>query len=502
MLYLPVFAFSLWAGPDVVVGGVSLMPLLVLLIGNSHLGATLLRVYERPEDRRAYWLFSFWATIPILAAAITGLWIPIVGSLLLTLYLTTVPWHFTGQNYGVALVFLRRRGIEVTPGLKRALWGSFFLSYLLWVVSLHAARPGMAEYAPVQSTGSVYGFLPIGVPLAWLPALGAVLGAAYLGCVVVAIVRMRRAAPLRELAPALLLMLTQFLWFAAPALAKALFRPDQLGPLAQIWAQGSAASTFLWVSLMHSLQYLWITDYYVRKERPGATSSGFLVKSLLAGMAILGFPLLFLSIDGVRAPSWDAGLYVMLGGAINVHHVLMDSVIWKLRHTRIADILIRGAPAEGAAAAPVEPRRRGWIAPVVWASGAVGVALYLAGTFETQLRLQPALQRDDRVTLESSLERLRWMGREDATARARLGYLLWREGDLDAALQQYERSAKKRPQAWVFVSMGRIHEASGDAAAALSAYERAIELDPSSVDALEGAERIRAVLARVGGRSR
>ena len=36
----------------------------------------------------------------------------------------------------------------------------------------------------------------------------------------------------------------------------------------------------------------------------------------------------------------------MIAGALNLHHVMLDSAIWKLRNTRIASILIRGDSRE------------------------------------------------------------------------------------------------------------------------------------------------------------
>ena len=44
-----------------------------------------------------------------------------LGSVLLTVYVTWSPWHFSGQNYGLSVMYLRRRGIPVTPELKRPL---------------------------------------------------------------------------------------------------------------------------------------------------------------------------------------------------------------------------------------------------------------------------------------------------------------------------------------------------------------------------------------------
>ena len=65
LIYLPVLLLSLPAGPNLSIGGFSLMPFLVIFIANTHLGATLLRTYERPQDRHAYRLFAVWVTAAI-----------------------------------------------------------------------------------------------------------------------------------------------------------------------------------------------------------------------------------------------------------------------------------------------------------------------------------------------------------------------------------------------------------------------------------------------------
>ena len=50
-----------------------LLSLGVVLLSASHYGATLVRVYERREDRRAYVLFTVYATLLLLAAFVAGL---------------------------------------------------------------------------------------------------------------------------------------------------------------------------------------------------------------------------------------------------------------------------------------------------------------------------------------------------------------------------------------------------------------------------------------------
>ena len=81
------------------------------------------------------------------------------------------------------------------------------------------------------------------------------------------------------------------------------------------FAGANAAFTFVWMSVLHSIQYLWITDYYVRKERSSGSTPGFLLKSLLAGAALYGLPLLLLSPAALGTLPYDAGLYVLVAGA-------------------------------------------------------------------------------------------------------------------------------------------------------------------------------------------
>lgn len=488
MLYLPFFVLSLIVGPQLLIGSISVIPFLILLFANAHLGATLVRVYSRPEDRRAYRLFSVWASLCIAALVLVGLWVPPIGSVLLTFYLTVVPWHFTGQNYGVSLVFLRRRGIEVTPQLKRYLWLSFFLSYVLWILALHGAQPGTVDYAPLRLQGTQYSFLPLGIPAALLPYLLSVVGVVYVWAISEVATRLVGTVPLRQLAPTFLLMLSQGLWFSAPVIGRYFFEPAQLGPLAGLWAPWNAGSTFLVVSLMHSLQYLWITDYYVRKEQ-GTTTRSFLGRSLLAGMAIFGLPFVLLLPQLGGGPSYEAGLYLMLSGALNIQHVMLDGVIWKLRNTRIASILIAGQQAAPAAAAAAPVAGRGWVGKAVLASGVIGILLAAASEVEHQVGLNPALAGDDPAPLEASLDRLVWTGRDSSIARNRLAALKYKSGDAEGALAEYERSLALRPRADTYLEMGRVLEETGKLDEALAAYEQALALAPDEVDALVAASR-------------
>ena len=130
--YLGVFALLVMAGPWVrgtLPAGT--MMALVVLVSMPHYGATLLRVYEKREERQAYAFFAKYTTILLGLVFVWGLNNVAVGSLLFTIYLTWSPWHYTGQNYGVALMFLSRQGVKVSQPTKRLLYASFVLTYVI-----------------------------------------------------------------------------------------------------------------------------------------------------------------------------------------------------------------------------------------------------------------------------------------------------------------------------------------------------------------------------------
>jgi hypothetical protein len=293
---------------------------------------------------------------------------------------------------------------------------------------------------------------------------------------------MRHLGSARALLPGAAVFLTQGLWFALPVLAKLLLAPEHLGP----FSPGAASFTFIWISLMHGLQYLWITAYFVKKERPGLRTPQFLVRSLFMGTAIYGIPVVVLAPLLAGRVSFDGGLELMLAAALNIHHILLDGVIWKLRNARIARILIRGS---GESMPTARPGRVPWVRALVLASGVVGVAFTLLGAAERRYGVVLASEHGDVERLETAVRRMRWMGRDDAGGRAQLGFLLGERGEAQRAIEEFERSIAIEPNATAWTNIGALRERGGDLEAALEAYDSALALDPDDVAALHYAGR-------------
>ncbi len=444
-------------------------PIAVTLIGLlanvPHYGATIVRVYEGREDRRKYVVFSLYITIALallMVASTRSVWL---SSLLITAYVTWSPWHFAGQNYGLTLMFLRRRGIAVDLTTKRLIYGSFLLSAVLAIIAIHAGQDEMV-FAPltlhVANTPTIfYHPLPAGVALIVLPV--AVL--AYLACLVAAGWRLRSRAPLRIFAPALVLVLTQALWFTVPAVA---FDSEQERNSTLIFSA-------IWISAAHSLQYLWVTAYYARASQPGESVGRFLLKSFLAGTAVVTVPGILLAPQLLGRVPWDAGLAVTLFSMVNIHHFILDGAIWKLRDGRVARVLLRAAQDRPTLPEPIgAPRRRPWLRRLVWTVAGLAVVADLMGSY-AQIAVDRAARRD---RVESLLQVLRWTGREKVETHFLIGQRLAATGEDAGALEHFRRSIELFPTAKVWAELGIQYRAQGRWEEALRAFDAALELNP------------------------
>jgi tetratricopeptide (TPR) repeat protein len=446
-------------------------PLLVLLLGMPHYGATLLRVYEHSRDRRSYAVFSYGATALVAAWFALALFEPTAGTWLATLYLTWSPWHYTGQNYGLALMFLGRRGVAVDAPNKRWLWAAFALSYALTFVSMHAQAPGEVE-APVQYASYALSVGRLGIPLAIATPLLIALGAAALACLLRAGVGLARGgASARALAPAALLAATQALWFVLPAAALLLntsFGLDAFDPRQR-------AHYVTWVALFHSVQYLWVTAYYARQSGEWAGFAPYAGKALVSGAAIWTLPSLAFGPAALGFSAMDAGLALLIASAVNVHHFILDGAIWKLRG-RIGEVLIRAARDDTRDERPSLVAR-----PAVWMACAALFVAALWLVFEEE-RSRRALVAGDLAAAEQSQARLAQLGRDSAAARVAIAEAWLAAKDAAAARASAERAHALAPTLASQLLLAKLAAAEGDYASAAEALELALAAQPGSAN--------------------
>jgi hypothetical protein len=447
---------------------------LSLMVLTPHYGATLLRVYERRDDRRAYTLFAVHATLALAALFAVAVHVPVVAAAVFTLYVSWSPWHYSGQNFGVAAMFLRRRGVALNGAGRRWLHASFVLSYALTFLALHTgARAG--DVAPVPGDASAVRFLSLSLDPRVAEPLFGVLVIAYAVAVAGSIAWLLRRSSLGDAVPSLALMLTQALWFSLPLVLRRYGVHTGFEP----WESSAGAYYFLWIATAHGLQYLWITAYYagVGRGTPQAGSGAslrYFAKVMLAGALVWVLPALVFAPGLLGRLPYDGGLAILVAASVNLHHFVLDGAVWKLRDGRVARILLRARPAETEASPPA--RRR--IAPFVWAAGAACLAVLLFTEFATDVRLRRALAAGDLVAVRSGLEQLRPLGRDSARWRVALAGRLDQSGDTSGALREYERALALQEQASTWQLVAELWARSGNWQKAAGALERSLALQP------------------------
>jgi len=489
VLYMIVFVVLLFAGESVRTSQpILLIPLLGLLTATPHYGATLLRVYNNRRERRSYAVFSVWITLALIGAGFLGLHDPWVGSLLVTVFITWSPWHYTGQNYGIAVMLLRRRGVEVTPTDRRLLYWAFVLSYVFVFLVMHVSN-GDGGIAPTtfDYTATKVAFLPLGIP----PSVsGPLAAAALLGSVVLfGAFSVRNGASWRGVYPAGLLVVTQALWFMLPLAIKQFgvhTSVDSIDPDNRIYYQ-------TWIAFLgHSTQYLWITSWYARRtpEWPGFT--GYYARVLAAGAGATALPLLIFGPFAGGSLSLDAGLLSVCGSILNLHHFILDGAIWKLRG-RIGQVLIRNQPPDLASS----PTRFGLLLrPLVWTACACGIGiealLVFGGTQATH-----AIQEHAPAAAKRNEDRLGWFGIDRSGTRREIGVLFLRAGLVVEGRKELLRSIDLDPSWNAYGLLAASYEVDHNWRKALEAYDAGLELKPQQAQFWAGSAVVLEKLGRL-----
>ena len=484
LLYVLVFAAHSVAGPAL--RGLTphyLIPALILLISSPHYGATLLRVYEQRHDRRAYAVFSVWTTLALAALFVLCLGRPLLGSIFFTLYLTWSPWHYSGQNYGLSVMFLGRRGIAVDSLTKRWLHASFQLSFLLAAIVMHL-EVGSA-YSPVEYEGRGVTFLPVGIGRGFGDLVLPVVGAAYLASVVVSLARLRRgAAGWSDLLPTVALMLTQALWFAAPFSVQYWGWTTGLEPLD---AQRQLKSYLLMIFLGHAVQYMWVTTYYARAGGSWNGYGRYWLKAVAAGTAIWTLPAVLLGPTGlIGEGAYFGHLALLIATFVNLHHFILDGAIWKLRSSRVAGVLIRSGSDTESDDAPTAS----WLGPLVWTAAGLGMVAALSGFALKALYAPAAVERGNLVAASRAMTWAGWLGSDEPRVHEVLATHFEASGDRPRALHHARQRAMLEPGGKAYAYLGLLELRAGNEEASRQALESALA---------EGDGPRDAILAGLGG---
>ncbi len=473
---------------------------LTIFCNNPHYMATIYRAYGTRADFSKYRFFTVYLTALLILTAVGAHFAPVVLPILFTVYLTWSPWHYTGQNFGIAMMFARRAGVQPTRTQRNLLYAAFGASYLVWFLSIHSTF-----------AASPY-ILTLGIPSAVAEPLRWVLFAVFVTTAGLAIAGMSRVVGMRALMPAAILISTQFLWFVLPVFLSTL-AADTAAPL--YFSTGALA-------FMHCAQYLWITSYYARRESDtGARPSRWRPVAYYGGMVVGGIAL-FVPGPWLVSRVFRFNLvesYLIFSSLVNIHHFLLDGAIWKLRDGRIAALLLGTsgrASADGSARRGLLVRGAGWImaprarfaryglAAAIIAIGLLDQWQYFltmdgAPTERAALaeRLNPsdsrALMRQARQSLDAGrpaealdlVTRVSALGGLNADALRLRGNILAGAGQDDEAWLTYRTlEAVVRPDIPTLVNVGVLAARRGEKTTAIAKFRAALSADPVRTDVM------------------
>ncbi|HTZ46913.1 MAG TPA: tetratricopeptide repeat protein [Verrucomicrobiae bacterium] len=422
----PLLLFSYYASTASTKGWSFAFYALALLFNYPHFMATVYRAYHSYDEFAKYRVYTVHvALLLVFAGLIAHLWYPIVPWIF-TLYICWSPWHYTGQNYGLLMMFTRRAGLTPTESERQALHLAFIASYLMLLVSFHTG----ASPDPL--------IISLGLPAQFTLPVRVMLGLFFLIASAWALVSLSRRSSWKALLPSCTLVSTQFFWFLLPALI-------ELASGKEV-PQTRYSSGIL--AVLHSAQYLWITSYYQAKEARAAGQTAWSFSRylliLVAGGIALFIPGPWLASRVFHADFATSFLTFM--ALVNLHHFLLDGAIWKLRDSRIAWFLLN--KREAAPKVQTSPSRTAaffrWIAGTTFTARSLRVALIvlllLWGAMD-QLRFYWA-----NVSAGlSSLQRAARLNPNDSSLQTHLARAADLAGDRDLALASLQHAAAVNP---------------------------------------------------------
>lgn len=280
-------------------------------LSKPHLTATIYRLYQSEHTARRHFFSAVIFPFLLAGLAAAAFTYPAsVAPLLVKLVLLWAPLHFSGQNFGLTLLYAKRAEL----GVSRA--GRWLLLSFLHVSVL-------AQYAESESYKGTMDFLGITYPLWGIPswigssakmaAFG--MGAALVAASLAWMARNRRPIPWIVAVPCV----AHFLWMLAGA---------------------KLASFQILVPGFHALQFAmvaWAAEIHQQAgENPLRTSRRLFLWTRSARWAALNLggsaALFFLLPQALGSIGYDQAFCgAMILVMFQLHHYFVDGVLWKLR---------------------------------------------------------------------------------------------------------------------------------------------------------------------------
>lgn len=456
----PLLAVAAWLTPSNTHAWGVAFYLLAVVFNYPHFMATVYRAYHTREDFEKYKIFTLHFTLLML---LTGVLLHASYRLfpwVFTLYICWSPWHYTGQNFGLLMMFARRSGAQPTSDERQWLRAAFIASYLMLLASFETG--GSAD--PL--------ILSLSLPPKFTLPMRLTLGAVFAVFSGIAFRTLIRRVGLRAMAAPLTLAVTQFLWFVLPTLLE--LRADYHVPQTR-YSSGILA-------VLHSAQYLWITSYYQRREARAAGQSPWRVAAYFATLVAGGIALF---IPGPwlvsRILHFDFSTsFLIFMAVVNIHHFVLDGALWKLRDTRIASLLVDRNAVVTAAPAKSQPQSRWRLRPAPALGLSLVVVFLLWGAFD-QFHFAQATSDNNLPALQRAATMNPW----DSQLQARIATADAKAGRKDDALAAYARAVEINPHnAGLQHAYARALIESDRYEDAYSLYQKMLALFPRDTDAL------------------
>jgi tetratricopeptide (TPR) repeat protein len=440
---------------------------LALLFNYPHFMATVYRAYHTQTEFQKYRLFTVHVALLLAAAGLVAhLWYPLLPWIF-TLYTCWSPWHYTGQNFGLLMMFARRSGLAPSTAERNAIHLSFIASFALLMLSFHT---GPSSDPLVLS---------LGLPAKFTLPARAVLAIFFAGAAGWALFSMARRTTFRAIAAPLTLAATQFLWFLLPAIIELYSGRDI--------PQTRYSSGIL--AVLHSTQYLWITSYYQAREARAAGDlqwkfSRYLL-TLVAGGIALFIPGPWI-VSRVFHSDFAAS-FLTFTALVNIHHFILDGALWKLRDSRVASLLLN---AGGSARDRMMNAHSALQSATHWLAGPAAVVRSIRITAALLLFAWAAIDQihfywSTEMDSLPALERAAKLNPDDSSIQVRLARASELAGKRAVSLAALHRAAEIRPRDFAqqeAYARGLIE--AGRDADAYAQYQRILSRWPRNADAL------------------
>lgn len=400
---------------------------LALFFNYPHFMATIYRAYHTRTEFAKYRIFTVHITLLLVVAGIlVHAWYALLPWLF-TIYICWSPWHYTGQNFGLLMMFARRSGVLPTRRERQLVWFAFAASYLLLMLSFHTG----ASNDPLV--------LSLGLPAKFTVPARAALAMFFCGAIVWAFASMAKRTAWRALLPSTLLSITQFLWFLLPGIME----------LTKGGGNPQTRYSSGILAVLHSAQYLWITSYYQHRESRAAGAATWSFSRYLLTL-IAGGIALFIPGPWIVSRAFHvdfAASFLAFLTLVNIHHFILDGALWKLRDSRIATLLLNPQSGQSQQASNVPGS---FLGKLSWLAGKslgarflrVGaVALLLVWGVFDQFHFFYSSKANDATALRRAAK---W-NPDDSSVQIKLARTEMAEGKWLDALEPLKRAAEVNP---------------------------------------------------------